>query len=165
MTLSAEDTLSLLAFYQHYAETLDSGKLQDWPLLFTEDCIYKVQSRENFDRGLPLATLAFESQGMLKDRVYGIEETLYYEPYWQRHVVGAPLVDAVDRSAAGLRVRARASYAVFRTKPDRVTEVYNVGRYVDELWQTPGAAHGWLLKSRICVFDSDLILNSMIYPV
>ena len=87
--LSADDYISLLLFYQAYAETLDSGEWDDWPTFFTPECVYKVQPRENFDQGLPLATIAFESQGMLKDRVYCIRETLYYEPYYQRHVVGA----------------------------------------------------------------------------
>ena len=139
-----------------------------------------MQPRENFDRGLPLATLSFESQGMLKDRVYCIRETLYYEPYYQRHVVGSPVVTSVRTgidakeltgatqdtgSAGGLIVQAHASYAVFRTKPDEVTHVYNVGRYIDTLVRAPESAHDWLLKSRNCVFDSDLILNSMIYPI
>lgn len=159
--LSADDYISLLLFYQAYAETLDSGQWDDWPAFFTPECIYKVQPRENFDQKLPLATIAFESQGMLKDRVYCIRETLYYEPYYQRHVVGAPVVTSQD----GNSVNAHASYAVFRTKPDDTTQVYNVGRYQDELVRSPQAAHGWLLKSRICVFDSDLILNSMIYPI
>ncbi len=159
--LPAGDYISLMLFYQAYAETIDNGDLSDWPALFTQDCIYKIQSRENFDRKLPLATMSFESQGMLKDRVYCIRETLYYEAYLQRHVVAAPLVTGVD----GDIVQAHASYAVFRTKPDDVTHVYNVGRYEDILTKSPEARHGWLLKSRICVFDSDLILNSMIYPI
>ncbi len=159
--LLADDYISLLLFYQAYAETLDSGQWDDWPGFFTPECVYKVQPRENFDQGLPLATIAFESQGMLKDRVYCIRETLYYEPYYQRHVVGAPVVTSHD----GGTVKAHASYTVFRTKPDEVTHVYNVGRYIDELVRAPDSAHGWLLKSRICVFDSDLILNSMIYPI
>ena len=161
--LSADDYISLLLFYQAYAETLDSGQWDDWPAFFTDECIYKVQPRENFDQKLPLATIAFESQGMLKDRVYCIRETLYYEPYYQRHVVGAPVVTSVDGD--GDLVIAHASYAVFRTKPDAVTHIYNVGRYIDQLLRAPDSAHGWLLKSRICVFDSDLILNSMIYPI
>jgi salicylate 5-hydroxylase small subunit len=33
----------------------------------------------------PLATLSFESKGMLKDRVYGIKDTLFHDPYYQRH--------------------------------------------------------------------------------
>lgn len=178
--LSADDYISLLLFYQRYAETLDSGAWDDWPTFFAAECVYKVQPRENFDRGLPLATLSFESQGMLKDRVYCIRETLYYEPYYQRHVVGSPVVTSVRTgidakeltgatqdtgSAGGLIVQAHASYAVFRTKPDEVTHVYNVGRYIDTLVRAPESAHGWLLKSRNCVFDSDLILNSMIYPI
>ena len=167
--LAADDYISLLLFYQRYAETLDSGAWDDWPAFFAAECVYKVQPRENFDRGLPLATLSFESQGMLKDRVYCIRETLYYEPYYQRHVVGAPVVTAVHNAVEGvtdgLTVWAHASYAVFRTKPDEVTHVYNVGRYIDTLVCAPESPHGWLLKSRNCVFDSDLILNSMIYPI
>ncbi len=159
--LSADDYISLLQFYQRYAETLDLGAWDEWPEFFTEECEYKVQPRENFDRKLPLATISFESRGMLKDRVYCIRETLYYEPYFQRHVVGAPVVTSVQDGV----VSAHASYAVFRTKPDDVTHVYNVGRYMDTLVRAPQTAHGWLLTSRNCVFDSDLILNSMIYPI
>lgn len=161
MPLSADDYISLLLFYQRYAETLDAGQWDDWPDYFVDDCVYRVQARENFDRGLPLATLSFESKGMLKDRVYCIRETLYYEPYWQRHVVSAPVVTSSDQNT----VSAHASYAVFRTKPDDVTQVYNVGRYQDTLVRAPAAEHGWLLHSRTCVFDSDLIPNSMIYPL
>ncbi len=159
--LTPDAYISLLLFYQRYADTLDSGNLDDWPDFFTEECLYQVQPRENFDKNLPLATLSFESKGMLKDRVYCIRETLYFEPYYQRHVVGAPMVTRVDQDL----VQAQASYAVFRTKPDETTHVYNVGRYLDELIRAPEAPHGWLLKSRRCVFDSDLILNSMIYPI
>ena len=36
---------------------------------------------------------------------------------------------------------------------------------MDTLVRAPQTAHGWLLTSRNCVFDSDLILNSMIYPI
>ena len=159
--LMADDYISLMLFYQGYAETIDTGRLEEWPGFFTEECRYAVQSRENWDAKLPLATLSFESQGMLKDRVYCIRETLYYEPYLQRHVVAAPVVSSVE----GDVVRAQASYAVYRTKPDEVTHVYNVGRYVDTLLRSPDAPFGWLLQSRVCVFDSDLILNSMIYPI
>ena len=39
-----------------------------------------MQARENFDRGLPLALIALESRGMMKDRVYGITQTIYHGP-------------------------------------------------------------------------------------
>jgi 3-phenylpropionate/cinnamic acid dioxygenase small subunit len=74
-----------------------------------------VQPRENHERNLPLATLSFVSRGMLEDRVYGIQETLFHDPYYQRHVVGLPVVHSVDADGA---VHSEANYAVFRTKLD-----------------------------------------------
>jgi salicylate 5-hydroxylase small subunit len=80
---------------------VDSGDWDLWPDFFTADCVYKLQPRENHERGFPLATLAFDSQAMLRDRVYGIQETLFHDPYYQRHVVGAPVVRRSTRKAAG----------------------------------------------------------------
>ena len=129
-----------------------------WLDMFVEDCQYKLQARENFDAGLPLATLAFSSKGMLKDRIYAISETLYHEPYYQRHVVSTPRVTSVDNDV----IRAEANYAVFRTKPDQLSEVFNVGRYIDEIKRT---SSGLKFKSRLCVFDSEMVPNSIIYPI
>jgi len=114
--------------------------------------------RENHERNLPLATLAFESKAMLKDRVYGIRETLFHDPYYQRHVVGAPLVRV---SGAG-RIECEANYAVFRTKLDGPTTVFNVGRTIDVVVETPA---GWKFQSRTIVYDSEMIPNSIIYPL
>ena len=41
-----------------YAAALDERRFDAWPGFFLEDGQYKLQARENFDRGLPLATLA-----------------------------------------------------------------------------------------------------------
>jgi salicylate 5-hydroxylase small subunit len=114
--------------------------------------------RENHERGFPLATLAFESKGMLRDRVYGIKETLFHDPYYQRHVVGAPLVRSVD---AG-RITSEANYAVFRTKLNELSTVFNVGRYLDTVVRTPA---GLKFESRVVVYDSEMIPNSIIYPI
>ena len=97
-------------------------------------------------------------QAMLRDRVYGIKETLFHDPYYQRHVVGVPRVLRVD----GGRIECEANYAVFRTKPGNVSEVYQVGRYIDAFVNTDA---GLKLKSRTCVYDSEMVLNSLIYPV
>jgi len=141
-----------------YAAALDERRFDDWPGFFVEDGRYTVQARENFDRGLPLALIALESRGMMKDRVYGITHTIYHGPYYTRHVVGPAQVLAQEE---GL-VRAQANYAVFRTRPGDSSEVYNVGRYIDELARTP---EGLRLRSRLCVYDSEMVLNSLIYPI
>ncbi len=145
-------------FNAAYAAALDERRFDDWPAFFVPDARYTVQARENFDRGLPLALIALESQGMLRDRVYGITQTIYHQPYYTRHVVGAAQLLG-ERDGV---VRAQAHYAVFRTKPGGVSEVYNVGRYVDEFVR---GDDGLRLRSRLCVYDSELVLNSLIYPV
>ena len=145
-----------------YAAALDERRFDDWPGFFLEDGTYTVQARENFDRGLPLALIALESRGMMKDRVYGITQTIYHGPYYTRHVIGpARVLPAHDGDADGL-IRAQANYAVFRTRPGDASEVYNVGRYVDEIVRT---AEGLRFASRLCVYDSEMVLNSLIYPV
>ena len=144
--------------YADYAAAVDSGQWSLWPEFFTEQCVYKVQPRENFERGFPLATLFLTSKGMLKDRVYGIQETLYHDPYYQRHVVGAPIVRQVQDG----RIHSEANYAVFRTKYDEASTVFNVGRYLDVIVPTP---EGLKFAERRCVYDSEMIPNSLIYPI
>jgi salicylate 5-hydroxylase small subunit len=150
--------LALQALYTDYALALDAGDLERWPAFFTEDAVYRLQSRENFDRGLPLCTLSFESRGMLKDRVYGARDTLYHDPYHQRHVVGAPRVLAVDDDG----IRSEASYVVIRTKRDAMAEILSAGRYLDRIVRVDGSL---LFAERHVIFDNDLIPNSIIDPL
>lgn len=144
--------------YAAYAAALDEKRFEDWPDFFVEDGRYKLQARENFDRGLPLALMALESRGMMKDRVYGVTQTIFHGPYYTRHIVGPARILAIEEGV----IKAEAHYAVFRTRPGGVSEVYNVGRYIDEVVKKDE-----LLKfsSRLCVYDSEMILNSLIYPI
>jgi salicylate 5-hydroxylase small subunit len=153
---------AITALYQDCAAALDQRELQRWPDFFTEDCSYRLQSRENFDRGLPLATMAFESRGMLKDRVYGAEQTIFHDPYSQRHVIGAPRVLEAGASDGQRFWRCEASYLVVRTKRDALPEILSVGRSIDRIVATP---EGLLFAERTVVFDNDLIPNSIIDPI
>ncbi len=148
----------LVQLYADYAFAVDSGNWDLWPEFFVDECSYRLVPRENHERGFPLATLSFESKGMLRDRVYGIKETLFHDPYYQRHVVGAPLV----REATAERITSEANYAVFRTKLNELSTVFNVGRYLDTVVRTP---RGLKFASRIVVYDSEMIPNSIIYPI
>lgn len=150
--------LALAGLYADYAAAVDAGDWDRWVDFFLEDCEYKVQPRENHERGFPLATLALLSRGMLKDRVYGIKETLFHDPYYQRHVVGLPRILRRE----GDLIEAEANYAVFRTKLSKETTVFNVGRYLDRVRVTP---EGLRFASRLCIYDTEMIPNSLIYPI
>jgi salicylate 5-hydroxylase small subunit len=159
MSAGSVDTwLQVQALLAEVAAALDQRELDRWPDFFTEDCSYRLQSRENHERGLPLATMAFESRGMLKDRVYGAQDTIFHHPYHQRHLLGAPRILADD----GQAIRCESSYLVIRTKRDALPEILSVGRYLDTLVRTP---EGLRIAERLALFDNDLIPNSVIDPI
>jgi salicylate 5-hydroxylase small subunit len=157
-TLDFDTYLALTRLYAAYAAAVDAGDWDQWIDMFVDDCDYRVQPRENHERGFPLATLALLSRGMLRDRAYGIKETLFHDPYYQRHVTGAPLVEKVD----GGVIVAQANYAVFRTKLSQESTVFNVGRYLDRIRITPD---GLRFEQRHCIYDTEMIPNSLIYPI
>ncbi|CAN1543393.1 COG5517 Small subunit of phenylpropionate dioxygenase [Burkholderiaceae bacterium] len=158
MKIDLELFFQLQALYTDYALAVDSGHWDAWPEFFTDECEYKLQPRENHERGFPLSTLSFESKGMLMDRAYAIRETLFHDPYYQRHVVGTPVVREVRDGV----IRSEANYAVFRTKYNKDSTVFNVGRYIDEVVTTP---QGLKFAKRWCIYDSEMIPNSIIYPI
>lgn len=153
-----DDHFELTQLHAKYASIVDAADWDAWCELFTDECIYRLVPRENHERGFALATLAFDSKGMLKDRAYAIRETLFHDPYYQRHVIGVPRVLKVQ---AG-RIQCESNYAVFRTKPSELSTVFNVGRYLDEVVRTP---QGLRFAARVAVYDSELIPNSIIYPI
>ena len=158
MKLDFDTWQALVQLQADYAAAVDSGDWELWPTLFTADCLYKLQPRENHERGFPLATLSFDSQASLRDRVYGIKETLFHDPYYQRHVVGAPVIRGVGEDG----IRCESNYAVFRTKLNGLSTVFNVGRYIDRVVPTPA---GLKFAERLAIYDSEMIPNSIIYPI
>lgn len=150
--------LDITALYADYAACLDSGAYDEWPDFFTEDCRYRVVARENYDEDLPLSVMDLQSRGALKDRVYGITETIFHAPYYQRHIIGPLRILGRE----GDVISTDANYLVIRTKRDMQSEVFNAGRYLDKIVNDGGRLR---FAEKICVYDSDLIPNSIIYPV
>ena len=122
------------------------------------DCLYKVVPRENWERDLPLALMRCESRGMLKDRVNAVRNTAVYAPRSFRHFIGQFRIQA----EASDRFRVRANYVVLQTLVDDLTRIQNAGKYIDLVVRTD---EGLRFKEKICVFDSVLVPNSLIYPV
>jgi salicylate 5-hydroxylase small subunit len=155
--ITIEDRLAIEDLYARYVAALDERRYDDWLDLFIDECRYRLVSRENDERGLALSLLAFESKGMLQDRIYGIRETLFHEPYYQRHLIVNFILTPGDGAIA-----VQANYLVIRTKSGQLSEVYNTGRCRDRIVATPD---GFRFEERVCVFDSELIPNSLIYPI
>lgn len=147
--------------YDSYAAVLDDGPLEDFPGLFTDPCEYILTSRENHDLGLPLGVIRCESRGMLADRIRSVRELLMYEPRYTRHMISHIRIVSVFDNGKGMEVT--ANYAVLETLHDEFTKILNAGRYMDTLAR--GGDGRLLFQKKRCVYDSELIPNSIVLPV
>lgn len=148
----------LETLYANYVGCLDDGEFERWPAFFSERCSYKIISRENFDRGLRLAALMCESKGMLMDRVTAIRQTSLFAPRYMRHIVSSLRIDDWH----GEELAVQANYALFETLVDEPTRVFQTGRYIDRLVVEDGR---FKFRDKLCVFDSVLVSNSLVFPV
>lgn len=154
----AELQHELEALTTAYVHALDDGDLDRWPDFFTEDCVYKVVPRENYDNDLPLAIWYCTGRGMLRDRVKAIRETQLFAPRMLRHVTGNAQVQTCVRDV----LHAVTNYTVYESAPDRPSEVFSVGRYIDRIVAEDGRLK---FAEKLCVYDTAVVPTSLIYPI
>jgi 3-phenylpropionate/cinnamic acid dioxygenase small subunit len=151
------DRDALRDFYDNYYNILDDVRLDEWPALFTEVCVYRVIPRENFEAGYTLSTIYAESRGMLIDRVMGLTRTQMYAPRYYRRFPGPLRI--LPREGDG--VRTRHNLLVVQTLIDKKSEIVLSAVCHDLLVRDDDRPR---LRERIVVFDSEMIPNSLIYP-
>jgi anthranilate 1,2-dioxygenase small subunit len=64
-----------------YVSIIDADRLEEWPDLFTEDCVYEIVPRENADLELPIGVMHCFGRAMLSDRVTSLRKTNVFEPH------------------------------------------------------------------------------------
>jgi 3-phenylpropionate/cinnamic acid dioxygenase small subunit len=157
-TVAAEhDVRRVEELYFDYAAAIDD-EVERWPDLFTADARYRVTSRENFDRNLPLAPIYCEGRGMILDRAMAVRQTTVYAKRFMRHAITNVRVSV----AGDGRLHARANFAIYETFEDTITRLFAVGRYIDAIARVGDAL---LFSDKLCVLDSNLVIGSLIYPV
>jgi len=150
--------IALEDLYARYTGCLDDERFEEWPDFFTDPCLYKIIPRINFERNLPLATWLCESRGYLRDRVQAIRKTSVFGPRYLRRFVSG--IRVVGQTSDAIEVH--ANYAAYETLPDAFTRVFNVGQYRDLIALGNGDMK---FREKVCVFDSELVPNSLIYPL
>ncbi|MBM3510171.1 MAG: anthranilate 1,2-dioxygenase [Alphaproteobacteria bacterium] len=104
---------------------IDDGRLEDWLGYFTDDCLYRITTRENVDQGYPISLVLCTNKQMLKDRVIAIRAENVYKPHYDRHLVANVAV----RAAADGAYKVEASYVVYQTDLEGATELFSTGKY------------------------------------
>ena len=146
------------ALNTRYIRAIDDDRLEEWPQLFTENCVYKIVTRENFDRGLPLAVMECASRGMLLDRVTGYRRVNIYEPQRYTHMLSGLTLEPIDNS----RVACRQNYLVIRTTVTGETMLFSAGIYLDKVVL---GLEGAKFEERIVVQESRRVDTLLVIPL
>jgi len=144
-------------FYYEYAAVLERGDIERWPEFFTRDGVYRLAARDNADAGLPLGLIYCDGMGMLKDRAYALKHTEMYAPRSLNLQITNTRVLAVDPI-----IQAEANYLLLETLVDEPTRIQQAGKSYDRFQREDGRL---LIKERLCVYDSVVINNCIVFPV
>lgn len=146
------------AFNADYANAIDSDRLEQWPDFFTGDGVYRVITRENRERGLPLSLIYATGRGMLSDRISALRTANIYEPHVYCHQVSATKL--IGRGGDGWR--SESNFTVFRTLVSGPMTLFVCGRYADRFVEAGGHL---LLTERTCILDSRQIDTLLVIPI
>lgn len=156
--MDAEDARRAIeALIHDYAHTIDDDRLEEWPDLFTEDCLYRVISKESHDQGLPVGIMVCQGTAMLRDRIVALRVANIYEPHTYRHLISAIRIRGRDGEA----YKVQTGFAVIRTMQNGEISVFLSGKYLDTVvfdGEVPK------FRERVVVCDSSRIDTLIVIP-
>lgn len=157
MTIDADLKSRIEDFLADYTHAIDDDELERWPDFFTEDALYQITNRENYDAGLPMGVMICEGRGMMADRVMALRTANIYEPHTYCH-----LLSRTRLAEDGGAFTARTNFQVVRTMQDGRMELYATGKYVDRIVVADGAP---LLAERRVVLESRRVDILLVFPI
>lgn len=159
LVISRAQQLRLMVedFHCEYAAVLDGGEVEKWPAFFTDDAVYRVVSRDNWESNLPLCLMLCDGMGMFRDRAYAIAHTEMYAPRYVQHQISLTRV----LSETDGRIAAQANYVIYETLIDEPTRILQAGRYRDEFVIRDDRL---LLRARDCIYDTVVVPNCQVFP-
>jgi 3-phenylpropionate/cinnamic acid dioxygenase small subunit len=157
--VNIEHIIRIADLNARYVDAIDADRLETWPDFFLDDARYRITTAENVAQGLPLSMIYTTSRAMLRDRVTALREANVYEGQRYRHVLGAPLIAAVEPDG----VRARTNFMVARVMRTGETMLFATGCYEDRVvLDASGGAH---FAEKTVVLDSRQVDTLLAIPL
>jgi anthranilate 1,2-dioxygenase small subunit/terephthalate 1,2-dioxygenase oxygenase component beta subunit len=151
-----ETLFRLAALNTEYANCIDADRLEEWPGLFSERCLYKITSADNQRHGYPAGLVYADSRAMLIDRVAALREANIYERQRYRHILGMPSLRQGDE------ITAETSFLVVRTMRDGRMDLFAAGVYCDRVHDDAGRLR---FAERIVICDSSRVDTLLAIPL
>lgn len=158
--------LDLLVQYVRVVD--DPRRIEEWPGLFTDDAEYIVITRENHERGLPIAVIRDDTKDRILDRVTiirefwgagGRAEDRHYNDVWPRHVVGPVWVEFAKSG----ETLVGANFAIYQTvQVDSSPRLLAVGEYRDVVGFSGTTPR---FKSKTVILDTPVLQDVFVYPL
>ena len=146
---------NLIADYAHY---IDDDRLEEWLDFFSEDCVYKILSRENVEQALPLELLSCRNKNMLRDRILSLREANIYNIHFDKHIIGAVRILGEQHGNYSIQT----NYSLYQTNQDGESMLFSVGTYKDLITFSNDAP---LFKEKIVVVDTFGIARLLSTPI
>lgn len=141
-----------------YINNLDNDRLEAWPALFTEDCLYEIVPKENADMGLPIGIIYCNNQRMLRDRVVSLRNANIFEEHSYRHMTSGLCVIAQNDGV----IETESNYVVIQTRTNGESGVYQAGKYYDQVVRTEA---GLRYKSKRVIYDTSRVQTLLATPI
>ena len=141
-----------------YAYTIDEGPLSDWPKFFTDPCLYRITTRVNEERKMPLSIMLCDNRAMLYDRVEAVEKANIFEPHFYRHILSDSRVLSSHEDSMVLET----SFICIRSMLDGRMDLFTAGKYLDHVVRQDGRC---LFKSKTVVLDHSRIDTLIAIPL
>lgn len=150
--------LEVQEMLDRYIDTIDNDRLEEWPELFTDDCLYEIVPKENEDAGLPAPVIRCENKRMLRDRITALRHANIFAPAVYRHFLsGLVLTDVADGAVAFT-----ANYLVINSNQAGQSIVYQTGRYISRIVRQDGT---WRIAEKRCIFDTSRVQTLLALPI
>ncbi|MBU9598002.1 anthranilate 1,2-dioxygenase small subunit AndAd [Burkholderia multivorans] len=141
-----------------YINALDNDRLEAWPALFTEDCLYEIVPKENADLGLPVGIIHCTNQKMLRDRVVSLRHANIYEQHSYRHMTSGLTVTGEKDGV----IETESNYVVIQTRTNGESNVYQAGKYFDRVVRTQD---GLRYQSKRVIYDTSRVQTLLATPI
>lgn len=156
--VSAEVRYSIENLIADYAHYIDDDRLEEWLNFFSEDCVYKILSRENVEQALPLELLSCRNKNMLRDRILSLREANIFNIHFDKHIIGA--IRILGEQQGNYRIQ--ANYSLYQTNQDGESILFSVGTYRDLITFSNDAP---LFKEKIVIVDTFAIARLLSTPI
>lgn len=147
--------------YTKYCEALDDGKIEHWPSFFADKCLYRITTKENLERGMPLCFVLCDGQAMLRDRAVSLQKTVVYRRRSQRRMMSGLRLKTFD-GLDGDGIETCVSFVIFESMGDDPTRLLVCGRSSDVIVREGNEVK---FKQRLCVIDARIMPDSLVFPI